>query len=204
MNKRNVLAAFGFSLGLWTACEIDSGEYRFGEIILGIEFQLYSDNIGVHPNKDVLLDPNNPFRLSDVGADTKWDIQNDGGNAAAFYSWATRLANEPTGEHQFYAASRLRDIYSTGEGKPEQREEVRKVAIRGFQAMLDYFPNAVTYDVTGTIRYRLALQAIEAIRALGGTVEGNWILVTSADGIPDAVPGPRTETVPQRKVADDE
>ena len=37
-------------------------------------------------------------------------------------------------------------------------------SIRGFQAMLDYFPAAVTYDATGTIAYELATPSVEAYK----------------------------------------
>ena len=65
-------------------CEIDPAEYEYGNNIIGLEFTLFSETTGVHPNKDVLIDPNNPFRESGVGLETKWDIQSDGGNVGAF------------------------------------------------------------------------------------------------------------------------
>ena len=188
-------------------CDIPTAEYEYGDNVLGLEFKLYSETTGVHPNTDVLLDPNNPFRESGVGRETKWDIQSDGGNVAAFYSWSTVLASEPSGESQFYAASRLSDIFFTREGQEEQREQIRLTAIAGFQSMLDHFPNAVTYDITGTIAYRLAHPAIVAIKTLGGSVRGDWIVVVDADGTPDAIPGPRAEITaqyPDLEVADDE
>lgn len=190
-----------------SACNIEPAEYEYGNNVLGLEFQLYSSETGVYPGNDVLLDPNNPFRESGVGRETKWDIQSDGGNVAAFYSWSTVLASEPSGESQFYAASRLSDIFFTREGLEEQREQIRLTAIAGFQAMLDHFPNAVTYDVTGTIAYRLAYPAIVAIQTLGGSVKGDWVLVVDANGTPDALPGPRTNIVaqyPELEVEDDE
>ena len=48
--------------------------------------------------------------------------------------------------------------------------------------MLDEFPDAVTYDATGTIAYELAPQAYAGIVALGGVVEGDWVLITNKDG----------------------
>ncbi len=64
---------------------------------------------------------------------------------------------------------------------------VRDRAIRGFQAMLDHFPEAVTYDVTGTIAYELATPSVKAILELGGEPVG-WILVMGPDGTTVAVP----------------
>ncbi len=73
--------------------------------------------------------------------------------------------------------------------------------------MLDHFPNAVTYDITGTIAYRLAHTAIVGIQTLGGSVKGDWIIVVDANGEPDAIPGPRAEITaqhPDPEVDDDE
>ena len=92
-----------------SACGDDS-EFRFGENISGLKFEFYHEDEGIHPSKVVLENPRNPFRYDVVGETTKWNILTDGGNAGAFYAWATLLARVPTGEHQYYTATKLQDI----------------------------------------------------------------------------------------------
>lgn len=175
------------ALGALTGCEIDPPEYQFGFNITGINFVLYTENVGIHPNQDVLLDDNNPFKDTGVGTDTKFEILSSGGNAGAFYAWATLLANQPNGEHQFYTAIKLRDLSESGELDAETSSKVREMAIRGFQAMLDNFPEAVTFDASGTISTRLATFAFNEIIGLGGSVQGDWELVSTPAGGTTAV-----------------
>jgi|GEM_PF-741112 len=180
--------ALGASLAvLLVGCEIDPPEYQFGFNITGIDFVLYNENVGIHPNQDVLLDDNNPFKDTGVGADTKFEILSSGGNAGAFYAWATLLANQPNGEHQFYTAIKLRDLSESGELDDATSSIVREMAIRGFQAMLDNFPEAVTFDASGTISTRLATFAFNEIIGLGGSVQGDWELVSTPAGGTTAV-----------------
>ncbi len=163
-------------------CEIEPASYQYGFNITGLRFKLYSDEVGVHPNQDVLLDSNNPFVDYGVGSETKWDILASAGNAATFYAWATLLAQQPTGEHQFYTAIALRGIAESGEVSTEDTTRVRKLAIRGFQSVLDNFPESVTFDASGEQSFRLATFAFNEIIALGGKVEGDWILVATPNG----------------------
>ncbi len=156
----------------------DRAGYVYGENLDGLTLQLHSENVGVYPDQTVLEDPNNPFRLNSPGAETKWQIQSGGDHVAAFYAWATLLARGPYGEAQFYTATNLVTIYQNGEASQEDLPRVRLQAIRAFQAMLDNFPDAVTYDATGTIAYELVTPAYKGITDLGGTVleiteEGN-------------------------------
>jgi hypothetical protein len=167
-----VLAAMG--------CAAD-GESWSGEE-LPTELRLFSDDIGVYPDRSVLDDPDNPFALGALADETIWELQSNGGNVAAFYAWATALARGPYGERQFYVALDLKAIYQLNQADEDDLPKVRDLAIRGFQAVLDYFPDAVTYDATGTIAYELATPCVEAILDLGGDVQGGWILVTNADG----------------------
>jgi hypothetical protein len=165
----------------------DVPELRFGENITGIRFELFDPTEGVHPSKVTLQNPRNPFRDFNVSDDTKFEILDNGGNAGAFYAWATLLANIETGENQFYTALKLRDIFESNEVAPEDRETVRQMAISGFQVVLDCFPDAVFFDVTGTFSRRLATPAYLAILELGGVPQGDWILVEDSNGNPTAV-----------------
>jgi hypothetical protein len=195
-----VLIAVALSAG----CEIDPAQYRFGTNITGIAFRPYSENVGVHPFQDVLLDPENPFVETGVGTETKWEILADGGDAGAFYAWATLLATAPNGEHQFYAASKLKDIYQGGELDEATRPQVRRLAIRAFQSMLDHFPDAVTFDATGTTSFRLATPAYRAIVDLGAKPLGDWVLVTTDAGGVEAVQGSTTIGPPPAPVGEDD
>lgn len=179
----------------------DEGDARFGQDIGAVRFEFFDDDEGIHPSKVVLDNPRNPFRYAAVGAETKWDILANGGNAGAFYAWATLLAREPNGEHQYYTAVKLRDIFEAGEVEGPDLEKVRQMAIAGFQVVLDEFPDAVTFDATGTQAFRLATPSLIGILDLNGDVEGDWVLVVDRNGELVAVKGagldkdrPETET----------
>lgn len=172
---------------LSASCEIAPSEYVFGFNVTGERFTLYSDAVGVHPNQDVLLDPNNPFKDYGVGSDTKWEILADGGNVATFYAWATLLASQPTGEHQFYTGIALRGIYLTEEAPEEDLETIRTMAIAAFQSVLDNFPESVTFEASGKRSFRLATFAFNQIIELGGQVQGDWVLVQLPNGGTEAV-----------------
>lgn len=176
------------------ACGDDS-DYQFGSNISSLKFELYSDDEGIFPSDVVLSNPRNPFRKEVISADTKWKILASGGNAGAFYAWATLLAREPTGEHQYYTATKLRDIYNSHEVEGPDNETVRTMAIAGFQAVLDFFPDSLTFDATGTQTFRLATPALIGILDLNGDVQGGWILVTDANGELVAIKGSRP-TIP--------
>lgn len=160
-------------------CATD-GDPWSGEALPGAPLALYTADEGVHPDRSVLEDPANPFAVGALSDATVWELQRSGGNVAAFYAWATANARGPSGERQYYAALDLKAIYDLDQA--ENRSLVRELAIRGFQAVLDYFPDAVTYDATGTIAYELATPSVQAILALGGEVMGGWVLVTTPDG----------------------
>jgi hypothetical protein len=173
---------------LFTAACGDDPQYRFGENITGVQFELFDPTEGVHPSKVTLQNPHNPFREIVISDDVKFDILNNGGNAGAFYAWASLLANIPIGENQYGTAVKLRDIYLANEvDNPEERETVRLMAINGFQAILDCFPDQLLYDATGTFGFKLATLAYVEILDLRGVPQGDWILVTNARGEPEAV-----------------
>jgi hypothetical protein len=165
----------------------DAPEYRFGENITGLQFELFDVTEGIYPSRVTLSNPRNPFRELSIGEDTKYDILADGGNAAAFYAWATLLATIPVGENQYYTATKLRDIYRANEVPREDREIVRQMAITGFQRVLDCFPDSVFFDVTGTFSRRLATLSFVEILELGGAPEGDWVLTQDTNGNAQAV-----------------
>ena len=170
-------------LVLAAGCEEDvERRYRFGTNITGIQFEFFDENEGIHPSDIVLTNPNNPFRNHPIGADTKFEILANGGNAGAFYAWATLLAAIPTGEHQFFTAVKLHDIATSGELETE--EEVCRVTLmagRGYQVVLDEFPDSVSFLEDGTPFY-LAPLAYRGIESLGLQVQGDWVLSVDANG----------------------
>ncbi|MGB5504171.1 MAG: hypothetical protein WBM75_17375 [Polyangiales bacterium] len=165
----------------------DDGQYEFGFNTTGIEFELFDPTEGVHPSKVTLSNPRNPFRESGVSDDTKFAILGDGGNAGAFYAWATVLAEIPIGENQFFTAVKLRDLYESNEVAEEDRDTVRRMAIDGFQALLDCFPESLLFDASGTVSTRFATLAYGQILDLGGVVQGDWVVVEDSLGNPTAV-----------------
>jgi hypothetical protein len=171
------------ALGLVACACGEPAQYRFGTNVTGLRFTPTSAREGIYPDQTVTVDPNNPFRVYPLSKDTKWQLLSGGALVASYYAFATALVGEPTGENQFYAAKLLGDIAGANAlNDPTQHDQVVQMAIDGNQAMLDHFPDAVSYDATGTIAFRLATPAYKAIIALGGKVQGSWLLVTTANG----------------------
>lgn len=161
---------------------VDGPPYLYGERITGQTFAPASETVGVHPSDAVLADPANPFADDPVFDETRWAIEASGDPVAAFYCWATLLAYRPGGEHQYYAALNLQRIFEAGRAATDDLDPVRRMAIDGYQAVLDHFPGSVTFDAGGTIAYGLATPAYRGIVALGGAPTGGWQLVATGDG----------------------
>lgn len=159
----HILLAFSL-----TGCALPAPTYEYGVPLDELEMNLYSLDMGIYPDLSVLDDPNNPFAEAGVYGDLKWELFDGAGFVAAFYSWATVLANEPTGEAQFYTALCLAEIWDDDLVPTEHLFYVHDMAIRAHQSVLDNFPDSVTYDTTGTIAYPLAPQSYQAIIDLGG------------------------------------
>ena len=177
---RRLLVAVAVATTL-TSC-VEPGEYRFGENITGIRYEFFHEDEGIYPSDVVLVNPNNPFRNHPIGEETKFDILSGGGNAGAFYAWATLLARAPNGEHQFYTATKLHDIAVSGEVEdPEERCRVTLMAGRAYQTVLDEFPDSVSFLADGTPFY-LAPLAYHGIEDLGLSVQGDWVLATDDEG----------------------
>lgn len=170
-----------------TAC-LDAPEYYYGESLLDVRFVIWELDTGVHPSKSVLSDPSNPFREHAPSAEMKWQLYQYGGDAAAFYAWATLLAEQPTGELQLYTARCLERLYRNDGLTAVEKPYVRQLALDAYAAVLAHFPDDLTYDATGTVAYRVAPQAYQAIVGLGGTPPPGWVEVTRPDGGVDVIP----------------
>ena len=164
------------------------GEYEYGFELTTLEFEVTDLTMGVHPSRVVLFEQDNPFRAG-LGPETKWLIESHDdtivdyvGSIPRFYAWATMTAYEPTGENQFYTASALGDMWTYEEAKPSDLVFVRDMAIRGYQAVLDHFPDSVSYEADGIVFFPLAPLAYYGIVDLGGEPTGGWIEVTTDEG----------------------
>lgn len=93
---------------------------------------------GVHPSVSVRDSPYNPFdtRLLAVKSDI---LATD--CAAGFYAFATALALEPTGEHQYYAASCMHTLVQSARLRPEDDYPGWRIAVEGYPAVLDVVPD---------------------------------------------------------------
>ncbi len=186
-NKRAlILMLLGMTGASFSAC-YDAAEYIYGDTLDGAALEVFSPTVGIFPDNPVMNDPNNPFADSVPSSTLKWEIESYADNVAAFYSWASVLAIEPTGEHQFYAALNLAQVYQNGQAVQDDLETVREMAIAAYQSVLDNFPDAESFDSTGTFSFDLVTPAYLAIVDLGAAPEGDWILVTAANGQPLAV-----------------
>jgi hypothetical protein len=149
-----------------------------GQDLSALEVRLTDADEGVYPSLAVLDSPHNPFDGRVLAV--KWEVlATDCG--AGFYAFATALAVQSTGEHQYYAASCMQALVQSGRLRAEDDYPGWDIAVRGYQAVLDHFPDSVTYDATGTYAWPLVPLAYDGIVSLGGTPEG-WVEVVTDDG----------------------
>lgn len=135
-------------------------------------FRLYSENVGIAPDKSVLEDPNNPFKDKPISMDLKWKIAALPASQAVtkFYMWATVLTREEWGEPQFYVGIALKEIYAN-----QGDVRIKEQAIKAFQNVLDNFPYDLT-DTTGHSNFAsLGAWAYNELVNLGVTPSG-WIV----------------------------
>ena len=169
---------FGLVFSL-VGCIEQPAEYQYGVPIDDISFHVYHLEEGIYPSTVVLNNPNNPFERAEM--ELKWEIENHGVPDAKFYSWATNLAYQPNGEHQFYTAQALDLLYRTESVDREEMYALWQMAVDAYQAVLDHFPESVSYTEQ-QVSFPLAPLAYEGIQSLGGEVLGGWVTITDADG----------------------
>jgi hypothetical protein len=165
-------------------------QYRFGTNVSGLRFKPIDRREGVFPNTSVAQDPANPFRFSganlrgqpDGGVGTKWQLLGSVGGVPAFYAFATALSQEPTGENQLYTAQMLGEVALSGAFDDSVTEaQVREMAIAGYTAVLDWFPNSVSYLGDGKTFFYVDTLAYQGAVALGAPMHG-FALVPNVDG----------------------
>ena len=173
------LLAAGLLLG---GCdELADPTYLYGESLADLEFVVLDPDQGVYPNTSITTHPDNPFRRG-ISLEAKFAAQ-DLGPVPAFYGWAQALVQEPTGEHQFFAAAAAHDIYRFQLADDADLVYARSIAVRGYQNCLNEFSDSTaTYDVTGNLRYDLLAQVLQGLEDLGGEIPLGWALVEQPDG----------------------
>ena len=167
----------GLILSLSVGCAQSPAEYQYGFSLSDIEFSYFDSTEGVYPSQTTFSNPINPFTH---GAPSKWDIESAGYPQASFYSWATTLALEPTGEHQFYTANALHNIYEQDLCKREECYFVHAMTLAAYKAQLNSFPYSVSYTADG-LPFPIDTIAYDSILSLGGTVD-NWTKTTDSEG----------------------
>ncbi len=142
MLKKITLITFAAAMMLFYGCEIKNGTIANEiEMPLDDRLDLYSENVGVHPNTDILKDPQNPFVYAGLNQQNVWDIyEKCPSPKAKFYLWATMLTIIPMGEHQYYTALSLHELYTAGGS-----ENARKQAIKAYRAVLDHYFDSTTW-----------------------------------------------------------
>lgn len=139
------LAIAGTVLLLLGACgEVSKSD---GNLVNGVALpsdsalRLYCPDAGIAAEPCVLDDPQNPYAITPVNDDTKFDL-NDGTPSAKarFYLWATAQAMSPRGENQFYTAQALHEMYSESGS-----ELARTQALRAYRSVLDNYFDSVTF-----------------------------------------------------------
>ena len=129
---------------LITACGVDSDD---GDVVGSIPLPtdsaitLYCADAGIADETCILDDPDNPYALSPITNDNKFDLNDLAPSAKArFYLWATAQAMNPSGENQYYVAINLKSLW-----EESGSEVARTQSLRAFRAILDSYFNSVTF-----------------------------------------------------------
>ena len=180
-----LVAALAFPLCLVGCAEPPT--YLDGKDFSALQLHVSSDNMGIFPDTSVMSDSNNPFAYDLPSETVKWDLQMSAGPIASFYSWASLLANAPSGEEQYYVGINLQQMVEIGKVDDATKPKATELAIRAYLSVLYNFPTSVTYDPTGTIAYDLATPSYKAVVALAGMAPPGWALVKDSQGNDRAV-----------------
>jgi len=123
-------------------CDIKDGNpVGLVELPTDYALDLYGENEGIHPDTNILDDPDNPYANVGIGMDSVWVYSDNCPSAKAkFYLWATILAKIPYGEHQYMTALALHELYTVG-GSINAKEQAKKA----YRAVLDHFFDSVTW-----------------------------------------------------------
>lgn len=128
-----------------TACgEVDKND---GSVRNGIELPvdnvltLFCPDAGIAAETCILDDPDNPYALTSVNDDNKFELSDAAPSAKArFYLWATAQAMSPRGENQFYVASALQEMYASSGS-----ELAKEQSLKAYRSVLDNYYYSVTF-----------------------------------------------------------
>jgi len=142
--KRLLLAIFCLTLLTIFGCGSDEGQITNNmDLPIDTQLSLYCADVGIYPDRCVLDDPANPYRMVAVTDANKRDL-NDAAPSpkAKFYLWATALAKNAgaPGENQFYTARALHELFTEG-GSANAQEQAKKA----YRSVLDNFYSSTTY-----------------------------------------------------------
>ena len=138
---------------LLMGCEAPQPYYYRGMNLLDVEFVFADVEHGTYPNTGILNHPTNP--IDQALFDGKWDVEAFGYAPASYYVWATQLAVEATGDNQFYTAQALTSIYMLEMMDEYERYHVWQMAVNAHNALLEHFPDAVSYLADGETYFPL-------------------------------------------------
>lgn len=128
-----------------SACgEVDKGDgLVIEELTLPTDssLTLYCPDAGIADEPCILDDPENPYAITPITDDNKFDLFFATPSAKArFYLWGTAQAMNPRGENQYYLARALQEMYT------ESGSELAKGhAIRAYRSVLDNYFEEVTF-----------------------------------------------------------
>ena len=142
MRKIMIFALLSIALILMSACDRKTGDLLIpSELPTDNVLNLYSSTEGIHPDTSTLNNPENPFANAGVSMENIWDLSDACPSAKSrFYLWATLLSNVPTGEHQYFTARALHELYTVGGS-----ENAKNQAKKAYRATLDHFFDSVTW-----------------------------------------------------------
>ena len=150
------------------------------------DLTLKSADEGIFPDKSVLEDPENPFILTPITDQMKWEDQGGlegstvvagGRSKACFYMWATILTREPWGEPQYYTALALKRQFEDNGSTILSNQ-----AVRAYKSVLENFLWDMTVDEWGNLQ-RIALWAASDVTDIGINVADWGYLYDSSNNI---------------------
>ena len=153
--KKMALAAVTVFVAVGCSGEPDAGDGEIiNEIILPTDtlVNLACAEVGIHLNRCVLEDPENPFATTTIiefdvnnpDLANKFDLFNSipagpTGAKARYYFWATALARRSSGENQFYTALALHELWDLNSDLIIQEQ-----ALKAYRSVLDNYFASVT------------------------------------------------------------
>ena len=170
---------FPLVANLFMGCEAPQPYYYRGMNLLDVEFVYADVEHGTYPNTGILNHPTNP--IDQALFEGKWDVEAFGYAPASYYVWATQLAVEATGDNQYYTAQALTSIYSLDMMDEYERYHVWQMAVNAHTALLEHFPDSVSYLADGVTYFPLAPLSYEALLSLGADVS-DWERIETEDG----------------------